>query len=514
MRAIKHKIGHFLATNTVWIFLTTIVFVGFIRIITLRDTETGEGLVYLVWEKWALYFQFTSAAIVLFLPVLLFSFFRIKLRKILNNWFFNLLWLYCFVLHTVIIFHYNIDQFFSPLREQVDTPIVFGIFILLVELIIQLNDFLVNRLNISFRLRQLNIEKAILLFIISIALLFSFPPFNRSIVGQGDTIYYVGEIFIDFLKWLLLFLTIYAFYLINHYLLIEKVFKIKGVFYYAFSFIGLAMLFFPIFATIINDFLVSEQTWRVHPKMWIPKGEQTEWFYVFPSLMVWKWIFASIPVILVYQWWKQKNDIITLEKEKSANELNALKQQVNPHFLFNSLNTLYALGIEEQSEKTADGIAKLGTLMRYNLNDAQKDFIALSKEIDYIKKYIELQELRITPNNELQINIQEKGIADYKIAPLLLIPFIENAFKYGISATQKTFTQLNIELHQHSLVMELVNTILPQQQRENSNGIGLSNVRKRLAALYPQQYELIVEETGAEFEVHLEIALKQKENNF
>ncbi|MFK7984251.1 MAG: sensor histidine kinase [Saprospiraceae bacterium] len=474
---------------------------------TLLDTETGERLVYLVPEKWTLYFQFAGSALLLFLPVVLFSFFRNLFKKILNYWLFRLLWVYCFVIHIVLMFHYNIDQFFSALRVHVDTPVIFGIAILVVELIIQLNDFLTKKLDIVAQLKKIKVERAFLLLIVSIALLFSFPPFNRSIVGHGDLVYYVGEVFLDFLKWLLLFFTIYLFYRINHYLLIEKVFKTKGLFYYVFSFIGLAMLFLPIFAIIINDFLVSGQTWRVAPEMWIPKGEQINWFYVFPNFLPWQWMFSTIPLILVYQWWKQKNDIITLEKEKSASELNALKQQVNPHFLFNTLNSLYALGIEEESEKTADGIAKLGTLMRYNLNDAQKDFISLSKEIDYIKKYIELQELRITSNNEVRINLVRGNLEGYQIAPLLLIPFIENAFKYGISTTEKTFTELNIEIHKDWLVMDLVNSVITQKETKSSNGIGLSNTRKRLAALYPKQYELIIEETPSEFEVHLEINL-------
>ena len=107
--------------------------------------------------------------------------------------------------------------------------------------------FLLQKINIGYRLQKLGVEKAILIFVISIAFLFSFPPFNRSIPDDASMQYYFLEIFTDFLKWLLLFLTIYIFYRINHYLLVEKVFRIKGIFFYFFAFIGLAMLFFPIF---------------------------------------------------------------------------------------------------------------------------------------------------------------------------------------------------------------------------------------------------------------------------
>lgn len=497
MQKITNKIGHFLATNTIWLFLTAIAFISYIRILILRNPETSTPFVYLEIEKWQLYAQFIGSACLLFLPVLLFSFFRQFLKKSLNKWLFRGLWIYCFIGHCLLAIHFNLDQYFSALRVQVDTPVIFGIALLVIELIIHFNDYLMSKLNIGQRLKQLDLEKALLLLVVLAALYWSYA----TTIGENPL-----TIVVAFIKWVALFFIGYTFYWLNHYVLIERLFKSKGIFYYLLAFVGLAMLFFPIVALLYK--YVHFQSYQFSASVWIPKGERTTNFYVFPTNTVWAWMYYSIPLILVYQWWKQKNDITQLEKEKSASELNALKQQVNPHFLFNTLNTLYALGIEEKGEKTADGIAKLGTLMRYNLNDAQKDFISLSKEIDYIKKYIELQELRITSNNELHINMVQEGINDYKIAPLLLIPFIENAFKYGISTTEKTVLKLEIVIYNNCLVMELTNTIIQQQPAKGSSGIGLTNTRKRLAALYPKQYELIIEETPTEFEIHLKIELK------
>ena len=407
MEKLSNKIGYFLVSNTVWIFITIIFFVSFQRIMLLRSRITSEGMTYLVLEKWVLYFQVALAAMLLFLPVLLFSYFRKTIRKKMGKWGYRILWGYCFIIHWFIFFYFGLDRNFPVFA---DISLVFGMPILFVELIIQLNDFLTQKLNIKQRFKQLNLEKSIIILLCFMALLFSFPPFNRSIIEESaSTFFYIHEIFIDFLKWLLLFSIGYLFYRINHYLLVEKVLKTKGIFYYLLAFIGLAMLFFPIFAIIIKDYLVSEQVWLFAPNEWIPEGERDSPFRVFPTYLPWQWMLISIPIIVVYQWWQQQNEIITLEKEKSNTELNALKQQINPHFLFNTLNSLYALGIEEKSEKTADGIAKLGTLIRYNLNDAKKEMIPLKKEIDYIKKYIELQELRLTTNNQLKINIVETG---------------------------------------------------------------------------------------------------------
>ena len=364
------------------------------------------------------------------------------------------------------------------------------------ELIIHFNDILVSKLRIGQLFKQLNIEKILLLIVLLAALYWTYAT-----TLEED----LSVILIAFCKWFAVIFSCYVFYWLNHYLLIEQVFKNKGIFYYLLAFGGLAMLFFPIAALFYK--YVNFNTYQFGAAVWIPKGERMTNFYVFPSDIIWAWMFYSIPLILVYQWWKQKNDIITLEKEKAASELNALKQQVNPHFLFNTLNSLYALGIEEKGEKTADGIAKLGTLMRYNLNDAQKEFISLGKEIDYIKKYIELQELRLTPNNKLHVNIAETNLENYQIAPLLLIPFIENAFKFGLSSRGQTKIDLKIKVENHQLVLHLFNTIIKNRQEKDGNGIGISNTRKRLAKLYPQKYELIIEETADEFEVHLEIKL-------
>jgi len=495
MKAITNKIGHFLATNTLWIFLAVIAFVSYIRILILRNPVTSESVVYLEIEKWQLYGQFIFGHAILFAPVLLFSFFRKALQKHLSKPVLILLWGYCFIGHGFLLFKYNIAHIYEPLRAQVDTPVIFGIALLVVELIIHFNDYLISKLRISQRLKQLNIEKTLLLLVLLAALYWTYA----TTAGEDLQIAIV-----TFCKWLVLFFTCYAFYWINHYILIEQVFKRKGVFYYLLSFVGLALLFFPIAALLYK--YVHFQSNQLAASAWIPKGERMTNFYVFPGDTVWAWMYYSIPIIVVYQWWKQKNDITQLEKEKSTAELNALKQQINPHFLFNTLNSLYALGIEEKGEKTADGIAKLGILMRYNLNDSQKKFIPLSKEIDYIKKYIELQELRLTKNNQLSVNFLGE-IADKQIAPLLLIPFIENAFKFGVSSTEKTKIDLTLTMEEGVLKMHLFNTIIRNRQMPEGNGIGISNTRKRLAHLYPSQYELIIEETADEFEVHLEIEL-------
>jgi len=506
MQKITDRIGHFLVTNTVWLFLTTITFIGFSWVMTFFVMEIGS-LVYLVKSKWLLFGQFTVQLMLLFSPILVLSTFRNSLKKLLGKYGYRLVWFYSFLIHPIILTVFELNNYFSILDFSAEILLGIGGVLLLLELLIIANDYFDGQIGLGTLLQKMNLEKLLIISILLISFIISIIATFLT-VSNGNNKYSILLTFLNkFTQAFIFQFIIYTFYLLNHYFLIEKIFKQKGLFYYIIAFIGAGMIFYPLFALSIYYLPLVTFQWFMNPESWIPIGERLEPFQAVPSYLPWLWMFISIPFILVYQWWKQKNDIIILEKEKSASELNALKQQVNPHFLFNTLNSLYALGIEEKGEKTADGIAKLGTLMRYNLNDAQKDFIALSKEIDYIKKYIELQELRITSNNELRINIVNTGIDEYKIAPLLLIPFIENAFKYGISTTEKTFLELEIAIYNNSLVMELTNTVVNQRPAKNSNGIGLSNTRKRLAALYPKQYELIIEETPTEFEVHLEIEL-------
>lgn len=208
--------------------------------------------------------------------------------------------------------------------------------------------------------------------------------------------------------------------------------------------------------------------------------------------------------------WILNNRLIEkLEAEKAAMELAYLKSQVDPHFLFNTLNTLYGMALEEESTNTAEGIAQLGTLMRYNLHDSQADQILLTKEIDYVRKYIALQQLRITEQNEIvfEVDIAEGAGEQVQIAPMLLIPFVENAFKYGISPTEKTRISASFVVRNNRLIVNLENSIIAQTSTTENGGVGLENVRNRLKLLYPDRHLLRCEASPDTFSVHLEIQL-------
>lgn len=190
-------------------------------------------------------------------------------------------------------------------------------------------------------------------------------------------------------------------------------------------------------------------------------------------------------------WFRDRNSQRDLEQEKLRAELTALKHQVNPHFLFNVLNSLYGLAFRNDDEPTAEGIAKLSLLMRYMLYESNDNEVLLEKEIEYLENYISLQKLRLDDQTELLFEVRG-SVVGKSIAPMLLIPFVENAFKFGISTAKKSFVHIILVIAQDTLVFETHNSIhevnIPVE--DGIGGIGLENVRKRLELLYSGKYTL------------------------
>lgn len=197
--------------------------------------------------------------------------------------------------------------------------------------------------------------------------------------------------------------------------------------------------------------------------------------------------------------WKQTR----IEKQNA--ELAYLKSQVNPHFLFNTLNGIYALSLED-SAKTPDAIVRLSELMRYVTTEINNDFVSLINEIRHIENYIELQKLRL--GNTVTISFNKHAIhEDLLIAPLILIPFVENAFKHGLSAEIASIQiQLDINVS-GELSFQVINEKASAQISES--GSGLENVKKRLTLIYGENHRLTIKNTDKNFFVELKLKLKK-----
>ncbi len=215
---------------------------------------------------------------------------------------------------------------------------------------------------------------------------------------------------------------------------------------------------------------------------------------------------------------KKKNlvQLSNLQKDlgKSEADLKLIQSQINPHFLFNVMNSIYGLAIQENASKTADSVQRLSSMMRFMLFENQKEQILLSRDLNYLREYIEIQSLRIDQSNQIKLEYDIAEIIDeYYIGPMLLIPFVENAFKHGISMVSPSWIKINAEVIDHQLKFSVYNSIHKLQETDlerTKSGIGLENVKSRLNLLYPNNHMLIIEQNQQEFFVFLTIDLESK----
>ena len=196
---------------------------------------------------------------------------------------------------------------------------------------------------------------------------------------------------------------------------------------------------------------------------------------------------------------------------RSEADYQFLQSQINPHFLFNALNTLMGMAIQEKAERTGEGIQMLGDMMRFMLHEHTKEFIPLSTEIAYLHNFITLQKLRIrnSPDIVIETLIEDRD-SGLEILPMLIIPLVENAFKHGISLREPSYIRFSLRTEGNTLYAEVMNSIHIKDQHDpekNSGGIGLNNVKQRLGLIYPRMHELTISDSGKVFFVQLKLVL-------
>lgn len=197
----------------------------------------------------------------------------------------------------------------------------------------------------------------------------------------------------------------------------------------------------------------------------------------------------------------------SLYRKKEA-ELSQLRSQVNPHFLFNTLNTLYAFALKEGSDKTAECIAKLANLMRFMLDDMEKESILLQREVSYIEDYVKLQSIRSAVEHDITITVDIDEEQGYSIAPMLLIPFVENAFKHGMNPNNVSHLKIDISGKVNQIQFVIENSIdenFEAYYKEKGFGIGIENVKSRLKHIYPNRHNISIAKTNDKFLVILTI---------
>jgi len=294
----------------------------------------------------------------------------------------------------------------------------------------------------------------------------------------------------------------------NYSLLVPKLLLKKRMFFYVVT----SIAFLVLFNLVTSQLSILLPTDRMGERIFElfrgepPRGVQ----YMILTFISLAFFLLGGILRLIKDFYQRDKIQTAIEVQRAETELEFLKAQLNPHFLFNSLNSVYSL-VRNKSKNAPEAVIMLSELMRYMLYEANQDTVALKKEIDYIKNYVALQRLRLSNSENVRLNI--KGEYEEKsIAPLLLITFIENAFKYGTDFRGRTKVDIRIEINGDHLYFRIVNLIGVKKADEVNSGIGLKNVANRLDFLYPKSHALDTAEINGDYIVDLHLTLGHDKN--
>ena len=280
---------------------------------------------------------------------------------------------------------------------------------------------------------------------------------------------------------------------------------------------------FTLLVELSYHYIVIRRNWGVFVLSALGIGTLTALFFMLlryhvPSFVIYSRYYLQSSLVLagyalvyylVREFFRQRLHHMQLKLNQSEGELRSLKQQLNPHFLFNTLNYLYGTAMQENAARTAIGIDLMADMMRYTVTGMQQTFVPLNQEIGFIKNYLQLQKLRMPLDDEhtleTSITISDES---YDIAPMVLIPYIENAFKYGISTDNASFIRIKINVENGQLFMQIDNSITPGTAKIKGTNSGLAISRKQLELLYAQKHKLEVKPNDATYHVQLTLKLK------
>ena len=243
--------------------------------------------------------------------------------------------------------------------------------------------------------------------------------------------------------------------------------------------------------------LLEVQPYIFHGKWFVPKRIPTpeeraqfppKIFFMIRGCLTFVFVICvSVALRLSLKWHQSEQARAEAELRRSEAELKNLKNQINPHFLLNTLNNIYALTAFD-TDKAQHAIHELSRLLRYMLYENQSNRVPLSHEVDFIKSYVSLMKIRLNDNVEVHLDT-DMADADVQVSPLLFISLVENAFKHGVSPTEKSFIHISLKADREGLVFECVNSNYPKPHTDKApGGIGLVQVRKRLELAYAQHY--------------------------
>ncbi|MFK7935051.1 MAG: sensor histidine kinase [Saprospiraceae bacterium] len=489
----------FLHRHTFWIYAAVLLFMDFLV------------LASVIQNGWTSYIMTFVKLMIVFSPVLLFTWARTAFSKWLPKVVEYLLWGIVFIGFPILIvvnriavinFLFTLDQYIFTLENINDFSLSYlltiNLIFILIEIIILLSRYFHFNKN---KFAKLDLDRLLLGVIGALAFIFGgvcVIEWVQLPIGQDTNIVFVIWKFCTFAAQIFLILLGYfSFYYLNRHVWIPRFLQPKGLVYYAAASLAGILVIYPLMVLIFSRLpVILELELGVYysddPTIF---GED---FGVIPILIT----LFTLPIIVSNQWFQQHSRIADLQKQKSATELNLLKQQINPHFFFNTLNNLYALSIT-QDKQTPEVIMQLSELMRYVIYKGKQEFVSLAEEIKYIEDYIQLQQIRLHQKLDIQIT---KEIEDERILipPLLFITFVENAFKHGIEpAAGEGLLHLHIQSSETELWFTCENSV--EDETGEVGGVGLHNLRRRLELRFPEKHELRTLALEKEFRATLNI---------
>ncbi|WP_160143554.1 sensor histidine kinase [Chryseolinea soli] len=301
-------------------------------------------------------------------------------------------------------------------------------------------------------------------------------------------------------------LMLVIFYL-NYYFFIPRLyFRKKEVLY--FTIIALGFLAISYAPSLMTGYIPWNASRELHPT--VLSGLQTNPRMVDDAAyltQVKHSIFLYMAVVLFSILLRIRTKLLSTETMKHVAELGILKNQINPHFLFNTLNNIYAYAIKEEAQITATSVLKLSGMMRYVVTETGKQFVSLEKEIMYTDDYIDLQKMRLTRSMHLSYAVIGR-VDQLTIAPIILMPFIENAFKHGVNPDRESYISIRIEITDNNLELVVENQkVKTSPEQHTKSGVGVENTKSRLELLYPKKHSLVIRDDESHHRVRLNLIL-------
>jgi hypothetical protein len=490
MRVIKQKIADYLSHKEEWIFVTLIL------IYAQADTKTGQ---------WIEYLTLLGRFLLELSPLLLFKFFQPTLKLKLSKTTSIALWGLVFILYPFFMTIIDLETPGTPYFLATATDIYLLCF--LVETVLLFNFSLSNIERLKATAEKLGLDGIIVLLLFAVSIYLGLLATSVTDFFQHQdkldqsidfwVVMYNLPTFISLtLQIFCLCLSGFVFYWINSHILIKTVLARRGALIYGFALVLTATLLYPLLTEL----------YRLLPMMPKPTTAVFESQNSAIAIVV---MLISLPFILLTQWNKDKSRVTELQQQKTQSELDLLKQQINPHFFFNTLNNLYALCLKN-SDQAPKVVLQLSQLMHYVVYEGQQDNVAIKHEVAYIKDYIALQSIRLRKSLTMTFDVELED-DDLPIAPLLLVILVENAFKHGVElATSDCELQLSLTVKDQLLMFICQNSIEDCEATNTPSGIGLENLQRRLSLLYPNKHQLELTPQTHQFIARLTLDLTQK----